>query len=85
LRQIAVPFHPSETVEVHDAPTFVLVFVIWLEADLVIHADAVYLGSDVDEREVERVAVVGGHDGGTGLANMFKPSSNQSGLIVNFV
>lgn len=53
---------PPEAVHVHDRSALVLHLDIWLETDLVIHADPMYLGSCVHERKIEAITVICRHD-----------------------
>jgi hypothetical protein len=64
-------------------PRLVLLLVVRPEPNLVIHADPMDLGSDIDEWEIERVTVICRHDRGFAISNMFKPSSYQSGLNIS--
>lgn len=62
-------------------PRLVLRFIVWLEPNLVVHADTMYLGSDVDECEIEAVSVVRRHDCRSAVSDMFKPPPYQSWLV----
>lgn len=62
-------------------PRLVLLLVVWLESDLVVHADSVDLGSDIDKWEIETVTVICCHDGRLAFTDMFEPASYESGLV----
>jgi hypothetical protein len=61
-------------------PTLILVLLVFHEPSLRIHVDAMYRGSGFDEREIETIAVVGRHDGWSGISDVLKPSANEGGL-----
>lgn len=61
-------------------PAFELVFLVPLETRLGVHVDSMDLCSRFDERKIETVTVVRGHDCGLGVSDMFKPFAYHRGL-----
>jgi hypothetical protein len=69
-----------EAVHVHCWSRFILLLIVRFEANLVVHADSVNLGSNIDEGEIEAVSVVRRHDCRLRLTNMLEPSPYQCRL-----
>jgi hypothetical protein len=61
-------------------PRLVLLLIVGLEPNLVIHADSVNFGSDVDKWEIKTVTVIRRHDGGFAFSNMLEPAPYESRL-----
>lgn len=59
----------------------VLSLIIDLEPNLAIHIDSVHRCSCIDEREIERITVVGRHDGRFDFAPMLEEASDQCCLV----
>ncbi len=64
----------------HTRLGFVLQLHIGSEANLIIHADPVYLRASIDEGKVEAVSVVGGYDRRFAFPDVLEPSTNQGRL-----
>lgn len=64
----------------HAAPTLELVLRVFGEPDLFVHVDAVHGRARKEEREIERVSVVGRADGRLGLAEMLEEAADRCGL-----
>lgn len=84
LRQVRVSLYPLETVHVDARSALELAIQIFPEADLMVHVETVEASASLDEREIERVAIVRCYNGGFGLLNMLEPSSDD-GFFVWFV
>ncbi len=64
----------------HAAPTLELVLRVLSKADLFVHVDAVHGRAREEEREIERVSVVGRADGRLGLAEVLEEAADRCGL-----
>ena len=84
LGQVAVTVHPVEAVHVDAVVALVLVLAVLLPPDLVVHVDAVYAGTSLDEGPVKEVTVVGGDHGRPGLLDVEKEAL-EDGLLVGLV
>lgn len=67
----------------HTTSAFVFSLVVWLEANLCVHADAMDIGSSLDEWKVERVTVVRGDDCRLGIADVLEPASDECRLVIS--
>lgn len=69
-----------EAVHVHAASALELVLGVNLEPRLLVHVDAMGRRAGEEEREIERVTVVRGNDGGLSLADVLEEAPNRRGL-----
>lgn len=79
LRIIRKPGLP-ETIHMRTSSALELFLVVPLEPDLGVHVDSVNQCPSFNEGEIERISVVGRHDGRLGILDMLEPSSYHSCL-----
>lgn len=60
---------------------FELLFLVLFESNFCIHIEAVDGCSSFDKWEIEKVSVIGGHNGWLGILDVLKPSLDHSRLI----
>lgn len=69
-----------KAVHVDTSSGFILILLILLKAGFMVHRDAVYFGSIVDEGKVEGISVIRCYDCWSSLLYVRKPSTDQGCL-----